>query len=224
MNLNPSDEERITRWIDGELEDAEVEDLLAANPELRGAKAKAGELGNLLRKELDNGEKIPYPDFFNHQLMKHIEDEDQAAAAAGAGPEAYRDLPSGAFFPFLRLSRKLAAYGFLLVLAGFIAWVVFSPGATGSQIVSTYTPNPDIEAKTFYSDEAEATVLLLEGLTEIPAQQEIRGVQLVAYTPSRKTAAVTLSSADARTQFVLIQDRQHGASIREINLEVRRSF
>ena len=87
-----------------------------------------------------------------------------------------------------------------------------------------YTPNPDIEAKTFYSDEAKATVLLLEGLAEIPAQQEIRGLQLIAYAPSRKTAAVTLSSADARTQLVLIQDRQDGAAIREIDPGVRRSF
>ena len=67
-------------------------------------------------------------------------------------------------------------------------------------------------------------VLLLEGLSEIPAQQEIRGVQLVAYTPSRKTAAVTLSSADARTRLVLLKDRVDGASIREIGPGAGRSL
>ena len=50
--MKPAEEEKLTQWIDGELSDDQVRDLLDAHPELSDLKNSASRTGNLLRQEL----------------------------------------------------------------------------------------------------------------------------------------------------------------------------
>jgi hypothetical protein len=215
--MKPQDEERITRWIDGDLPDSDVEDLLAAHPELRDAKSQSESLGNLLRKELDSGEKIPYADFFNHQLMKRIEEGDESPASTPAEKEALAE----SLFPRFTFFKKFAAFAAIGVAAVGVAAVsgilLFSNVQVGgSEIVSTYTPDPKLEAKTFFSDEANATVLLIEGLDEIPAQREVTGVQAVGYVPHDGASHFTLYSTSQIPMLVLALDNARRPHIHEL--------
>ncbi|MEM7146949.1 MAG: hypothetical protein AAF591_17595 [Verrucomicrobiota bacterium] len=210
--MNPQDEERITQWIDGDLSDADVQDLLDAHPELREAKSQSESLGHLLRKELDSGEKIPYADFFNHQLNKRIEEEDESPAATAARQEALAE----SMFPRFMFFKKLAPIAALAVIAVFVTLLFVNVPVGGSKIVSTYTPNPALEAKTFYSDEADATVLLIEGLAEIPAQQNITGVQAVGYTPGEGASHFTLYSPNNKPILALAIDHAAQPRLREL--------
>jgi hypothetical protein len=210
--MKPQDEERITRWIDGDLSDSDVEDLLAAHPELLDAKSQSKSLGNLLRKELDSGEKIPYADFFNHQLMKRIEDDAEAPASTPAEKEALAE----AMFPRFMFFKKFAAFAAIGVAAVFAIILFVSVQDSGSAIVSTYTPDPKLEAKTFFSDEANATVLLIEGLDEIPAQREVTGVQAVGYVPHDGASHFTLYSTSQIPMLVLALDNARRPHIHEL--------
>ena len=62
MKLNDEDEQRITRWIDGELSDNDVADLLSAHPELADEKKNASALGDLLRQELQPDREADVPE------------------------------------------------------------------------------------------------------------------------------------------------------------------
>jgi negative regulator of sigma E activity len=211
--MKPEEEERITRWIDGELPDSEVEDLLAAHPELREAKSQSEALGNLLRKELDTGEKIPYADFFNHQLLKRIEEETEAPASTAAEREALAE----SMFPRFTFFKKFAAFAAIGVAAVFAILFFVNVQVGGSEIVSTYTPDPRLEATSFYSDEANATVLLIEGLEEIPAQREVTGVQAVGYIPQDNRSHFTLDSAAGQPLLVLALDQARRPHVRELH-------
>ena len=73
--MKSEEEEKITQWIDGELDDDQVRDLLDAHPELNDLKSSTNKAGNLLRQELPLEEKLPYPDFFNHRIQQRLSEE-----------------------------------------------------------------------------------------------------------------------------------------------------
>jgi hypothetical protein len=164
------------------------------------------------RKELDSGETIPYSDFFNHQLSNRIKEEEEAPAPTAAEREALAE----SMFPRFMFFKKFAAFAAITVAAVFAILFFINIKVGGSEIVSTYTPDPSLEAKTFYSDEADATVLLIEGLEEIPAQREVSGVQAVGYIPKDGGSRFTLYSAGNKPMLVLALDQSRRPYIREI--------
>ena len=221
--MNPKDEERITRWIDGELDESEVEDLLAAHPELREAREAALETGRLLRKELETGDRIPFPDFFNRQVQRHIEDEQ----ALEERKKAYAEIPEANFFSWFNFSRNLAGAALLVLIGVFIGKAFFDSRRLGSEIVYTYAPDPSVTATMDYNADANATVLLLDGLSAIPAAREITGHRTAGYIPRSGGLVPTLYSADnPRTAFVLVKDHRDVPTVREVAVpsRSRRSF
>ena len=214
--MNPNDEEKITRWIDGELDESEVADLLEAHPELREAKEAALETGRLLRNELESGDKIPFPDFFNRQVLRHIEDEQALAERK----KAYEDVPEATFFSWFSFTRNFAGAALLILIGVFIGKAFHDSQGGGSEIVYTYAPDPSVTATMAYNEDANATVLLLNGLNAIPSAREITGHQTAGYTPKPGGSVPTLFSAnsDSRTAFVLIKDHRDIPIIREVDV------
>lgn len=183
--MKPTDEERITRWIDGELSDSDVADLLAADPELTTAKREAGELGELLRQELkpERSADVPHADFFSHRLRERIVEEANTGSSDASAGLSLRE--EARILPLFTRMRFAAGMAFVLMLAAMIGHAVWttSSSAAGSEVVSTYTPDPDVVATTRYSSEAEATVIVLEGVAEVPTGQSIAGVFPDSYQP-----------------------------------------
>ncbi len=202
--MKPNEEEMLTQWIDGELDDAEVAELLEAHPEWKDAKAEAQRVGNLLRSEMKAEEAVPYPDFFNHQIRKRILEEEEEAATEPAGWKE-----QAALFPWFTRFRLISGTAFVALLVGFVAMVATSP--TGhTEIVSTYTPNPGVTASMEYSDSAKAMVIRLDGLDEIPATQEVAGFRVKSYQPDIDARALTLEPADGAGQMLVLSADRAG--------------
>ncbi len=215
--MNPSDEEKLTRWIDGDLPDAEAEELLGRYPELRGEKEAAQKLAGLLKSELGKEQDIPFPDFFNHQIQRFIEEEKQS----GAPHAAYGEATEKSLFPWFTFWRNLAAGAFLLLLGFFIGTAFLdTDGQEGSTVLSAYTPNPAVASKLFYSDAARATVLLLDGLQAIPASHTITGHDTANYRPGTSGMVPALYSVGKETAYVLVKDEAQIPTVYEVDLAV----
>ncbi len=183
--MKPTDEERITLWIDGELSDSDVADLLVADPELASVKREATNLGDLLRQELkaDRAADVPHADFFSHRLRERIVEEANADSSDASARVSLRE--EAQILPLFTRMRFAAGLAFVVMLAAMIGHAILTSSSTavGSEVVSTYTPDPDVTATTRYSDEAEATVIVLEGIAEVPTGQSIAGVFPDSYQP-----------------------------------------
>lgn len=213
--MSPGDEERITRWIDGELDDAQIADFLASHPELRAERAAAHGVRDLLRRELESGGKMPFPDFFNRQIQRHIEEE----AELEARRKAYTQIPQAGFFSWFTFTRNIAGAALLVLIGVFIGKAFFDSRAAGSQVVNTYAPDPSVAATLFYSKPANATVLVLDGLSAFPAAREITGHSTAGYTPRSGGLVPTLySEDDAATAYVLVKDHRDLAVVREVEI------
>lgn len=153
----------MTRWIDGRLTAEEAKRALAAHPEWETEKRDATALGETLRASCALEGKIPYADFFNHQVRRRISEEDSESAqpAFQDGDEAVMR------FPLFQRLRWLAGAGFLVMLGILIAMATRQP-ADRSEVVSLYTPLPGARVSAVYESEAGATVIRLDGLEPLP--------------------------------------------------------
>ncbi len=208
--MKAEEEKKLTLWIDGELEDDQVRDLLEAHPELVNLKKSAGESGSILRQELPLEEQIPYPDFFNHRVQQRLLEDDETEAELPAATLK----EESQFFPFFTRSRLFAGLAFGTLAIGLIVHSVIGPDSMGSgihtEIVDTYTPNPQVIASSHFNSEAQATIILLEGLEEIPANIEVSGIFPRSYQPNAALAATTLRSRDTNEPLVILENDHYG--------------
>jgi len=216
--MKAEDEEKLTLWIDGQLEDDQVRDLLDAHPELADLKKSAGETGKLLRQQLPLEEDLPYPDFFNHRIRQRLEKEDTDAKLPALALKEEAQL-----FPWFTRSRLFAGFAFTAIAIGLIVHSVLGPDPTGSsdhtEIVGTYTPNPQVLASSRYDADAGATIIQLDGLAEIPADIQISGIFPRSYLPDASLAATTLRNRDTNEPIVILENDNYGRpSIRKTSL------
>ena len=195
-------QEQLTRWIDGDLEGDELRDfeaIVANDPQLREAKAEAEKLSHLLKADMPERD-IPNPDFFNNQIQRRIGEGSPAATAATA-PTA-----SG-ILSWFRSPFTLASAAAVLAVGLFVFSQKSTTGASEhTSVTSTYTPDREIAASHFYSDEADATVIMLDGLAALPDSTELNGQNVVSadhgspgelYNEDDQLAFVILEGADS---------------------------
>jgi anti-sigma factor RsiW len=191
-------QEQLTRWIDGELAGEELREFEAAaarDPQLREAKAEAESLRLLLQADMPERD-IPNPDFFNSQIQRRISEGTAKPAAAIA--------PAGGILSWFRSPFTLASAAAVFLLG----MVILSKGpsegsaADHTSVASTYTPDKNIVARLSYSEEADASVIMLDGLAALPDSTELKGQNIVSTdhgTPGQ------LYNEDSQLAFVLIQ-------------------
>ena len=170
--MRTSDEERLTRWFDGELEDDAVADLLARDPGLTEEKANAVRIQGLLREALHAEEKVPHADFFNAEVLRRVEAESDAEA----GLVRWSD--EAEVFPRFTRFRVASALGFAAALVAMVAHTLSRPPADRSEVVNAFTPDPEVSATAEYHRSAEATVIRLTGLPEVPAGDGLHGMEM----------------------------------------------
>jgi anti-sigma factor RsiW len=161
----PPEDTDLLRWLDDEMTPLERERFaarLTVEPALRREAESLQALGRSLRDHLPREMAVPHADFFNSQIQVRL-----ARETAGAG----RRLGAGAWLAWFRLPR-LAAAAALALLA---VVLVRQPPGGDSRVLATYTPDPGVHASTHFSEAAGATVLLLEGLEEMPAERPLVG-------------------------------------------------
>ena len=185
QQFSPDEEARITRWIDGELDDDAVADLLSAHPGLAEEKKSCPtSFGGLLHSELapDREKDVPYADFFSHRIRQRILEDDEEEMPSGDESVSLKE--EAEYLPLFTRMRWTAGLAFVAMLVGIVGYnLMTSPSAVGSEVVSTYTPDPMVTATTRYDSDAEATVIELDGLAEIPVDHSIAGVFAGSYQP-----------------------------------------
>lgn len=186
--MKEEDAIRATRWIDGEIKDSEVRDLLEAYPHLREERRAFRAMGDLLRRELEPEREVGSPGVFNRQILRRIEEEKERTFRN----QAYR------FFSWLTHSEwglPLAASATLLCLLLF-GFQMQEGGRFQSRVVHTFTPNPVHEASTQENGRAGVTVIELQGLAPVPETLQVMGYFPTASKEGPLMASTTYYEGD----------------------------
>jgi anti-sigma factor RsiW len=200
------EEELITRWIDGELDSAaqaEFDKLMSDDPKFPArAKAAAESLGDALRSSMAADVDPSYPDFFNSQIQKRIREEAAVASAVFGGGKV--SVLSWLRSPFT-MSAAAAACA---VFAGLL--ITRGGGESlggGSQVVSTYAPDPMVSVvRAEFDESAGATVIMLTGLQRIPDDVEVGGKDIATYEPAGPRGFGRFYTRDAELAYILETD------------------
>lgn len=170
---------RVTRWIDGELTDQDIKDLLERDPSLVEEREAAREIGQTIRREFEAEREVPFPDMFNRQLFRRIDDERQKTVWSSASR----------FFSWITLSEWGLPLASSATLMMFLCVGLQFQGSRHfrSRVVHTFTPNPAHVAKTSESGAAGVTVISLQGLDPVPESTQVMGF---FPTSSRKESLV----------------------------------
>lgn len=158
---------RVTRWMDGELRDEEIGDLLAEAPDLADQRHAMVEMGNLVREQFPPEMEVPFAEGFNRQVLRRIEEE-QERSLEGKVVRLF----SGVSASEWALPVAAAAALLLLLVAGL---QLDRGGDFRSRVVHTYTPNPSHAAQTQAHERTGVTVIDLAGLAPIPATEQVMG-------------------------------------------------
>lgn len=194
------------RWLDGEmpeLERAAFEQQLENDPSAQAELASTQHLSQLIKQELPASLTIPHADFFNSQIQVRLAQEDAADQRSST-----RTTKSG-WLSWLKMPWLLSS-----AAAAVIAIALLKPGTPTSSmadtlVMSTYAPNPNVVVSAFHSDEADATVLMLDGLDELPADRKVVGWNLNSGQPDPAFATTTFRSTTGQIEVVLTRDAQN---------------
>lgn len=187
----PSDNHDLIRWLDGEMNEVEralFEGLLAQDPALNKEAMEMKALSDGIRSHLPKEMEVPYADFFNSQIQVRIAQID----AESAGQKS--PLSVGAVLQWFRRPWFAVAGAAAMGVASFMTLAPASADHN-SRILSSYTPNAHVQARTFHDDAAQATVLMLDGLDEVPADRKVSGLNVHRSETDPEIAATSLYDA-----------------------------
>lgn len=202
MKTPPEDHDLI-RWLDGEMSEAESLRFTArldADPDLKAEAEMMKRLSADMRAALPKEMPVPYGDFFNSQIQMRIAQE-----------EALPETPARAtsWLDWLRLPgfATVATVTAAVVIAGVM--ILRGPEPTGSLVLSSYAPNQGVEVKSWQSPEAGATVLMLNGLEDLPADRQLVGYHIERSETDQAVAATTLYGDRGEVVLVVSKDARN---------------
>lgn len=196
----PDQSESITRWLDGTMSAAEkaaFQEKMQQDPVLRSEVSSLEKLGRMVRGNAMFEKPVPNPDFFNAQIQDRIFELQRA--------EERRKSPAGAgsWLSWWRAPLALAAAAALLAVGLFVTLRGDKPQ---TQVLGLYVPNPAVKASVKYNAEAQATVLSLEGLSDLPADKVISGLHVHHSDTDLEMASTTLYDDRGKVLLVMATD------------------
>lgn len=202
----PSEDHDLIRWLDGEMNDAECasfEARLKSDPILAKEAEQLRALSAGIQAHLPAEMKVPHADFFNSQIQVRIAQMDL---------DETRQKPTGitsvvdSLLVWLRQPWFATAGAVALAVLGFL-WMRPHTQDTGhSLILSSYTPGLGVEATTYHDHDADATVLMLDGLEDVPADRKISGISVHRSETQPEVASTTLFDATGTPLLVISRD------------------
>lgn len=201
----PTDDHELIRWIDGEMnetESARFEERLKQDPALSTEARKMRALSDTLRAHMPAEMRVPHADYFNTQIGVRITQMAlDDARARTTTPGWSTQLMQWFRQPWFALAGAAA----LAVLC----FMVMNPAgsdSSGSMILSSYTPNTHVQARTYHDQNADATVLMLDGLDAMPADRKISGVNIQRSEVEPELASTTMYDDKGAAVLMISRD------------------
>jgi anti-sigma factor RsiW len=192
----PSEDHDLIRWLDGEMTDAERVSFSArldADPALKAEVGMMQRMSTDLRAHLPAEMPVPYGDFFNSQIQIRLSQDEPLIPEVRAS-----------WLDWFRLPTVITAAA-AVIIAGFMI-MQKGPAAGDSVVHSFYVPNSSVQARTFHSKEAQATVLMLDGVEAMPADRKIVGYQIQRSETDQEVATTTLFGERGEVVLVVSKD------------------
>lgn len=189
MNTN-QDEQELTRWLDGEMNAAETaafEARLQLDPALRAEAELMRQLCADVKMYHPKVDDVSHPEFFNSQILERIGELERAEIQ-----QQEKRAPWLAWLhrPWLVVAGAAA----VLILIGQVMFQASPQTDDATTVQNTYAPNGNIQPRTYHSDDANATVLELDGLEAIPADSKVVGYKVHHSDTNPMVARTTLFS------------------------------
>ena len=201
----PTEDHDLLRWLDGEMSAAQkaaFESRLASDPALKEEAELMQRLSADLRTHLPAEMPVPYADFFNSQIQVRLAQEENRQQSAQVAEGWFGWLRK----PWLTPAFAAAA----IAMAALTMWQNGAPSEGADSLVnSIYVPNSAVQARSFHSDEAQATVLMLDGLEEMPADRKIVGFNIDRSEVDEAVAVTTLFGSDGKAVAVMAKDARN---------------
>jgi hypothetical protein len=194
------------RWLDGEMPAADraaFEQRLAADPGLQSEVDSARHLSHLLKKGLPAEMEVPHGDFFNSQIQVRLAQMDLQES---------RDVPSPArasWIGWLRMPWLIGAAAAVITVLLLRHDSGTGVSSSDTLVMSTYAPNPKVVVSAFHSDAAEATVLMLEGLEELPPERKVVGLRLQSGGPDAESLTTAFRGESGQIEVVMTRDARN---------------
>jgi hypothetical protein len=200
----PSEEHDLIRWIDGEMNETEIvtfEERLKQDPVLAKEARQMRELSTNIRAHLPAEMRVPHADYFNTQIEVRITQmalDDARAKQAAPG--------WGAMLQWLRQPWFALAGTAALAVLGFFLLNPATGDASESMILSSYTPNTHVQARTYHDSAADATVLMLDGLDAVPAERKVSGINIQRSEVEPELASTTMFDSHGTPVLMISRD------------------
>jgi len=198
MNTN-HDEQELTRWLDGEMNAAETaafEARLQLDPGLRAEAELMRQLCADVKTHFPRVADVSHPEFFNSQILERIGELERA--------DIRQQEKRSPWLAWLHRPWLVVAGAAAVIIL--VAQVMFQPDSTADDattVQSTYAPNSSIQPRTYHSNDANATVLELDGLEDIPADSKVVGYKVHHSNTDPMVARTTLYSEHGEVLQVL---------------------
>ena len=199
-----SEEHDLIRWLDGEMKEGEratFEERLKQDPVLAKEAQQMRALSASLRTHLPAEMRVPHADYFNTQIEVRIT---QMALDEARAKQAGFNF--GALLQWLRQPWFAVAGATALAVLSFVLLRPATGSASESMILSSYTPNTHVQARTFHDNAADATVLMLDGLDEVPAEKKVSGINIHRSELEPELASTTMYDAKGAAVLMISRD------------------
>ena len=168
----PPDDNTLALWLDDELkgeELARVEAWAADHPDQLAAREQVREWRKMIGDALPAAEEPPAAEFFNERIQHAIRDTHSTANS----PAKRRSSFSPVWMPLAACAGMVLAFWL-----GAMVQPADTPGSTADSTPHLYTPEQGVDAQWISSTDADATVIVLNGVTAIPDEVDFTAVAL----------------------------------------------
>jgi hypothetical protein len=176
MNTKP-DDELLALWLEDELEGEErleVEAWIAGREDWIAWRRETREWKHLLRSALPSEQAPPACEFFEARIEQMVREENPARRPENrAAPRPSRGGSVKFWLPAAAAAGMAVCFwaGTRVVSPG-VSAPVPAPVARQAQPI-LYTPEQGVKARAFQSEDAQAMVIVLDGVAAIPDSEEI---------------------------------------------------
>ncbi len=201
MNTNP-DETKLAMWLDDELagtELAEMNTWAAAHPEHLATRDELRKFRNMLTQNVPASEEPPYPDFFLTRINQGIRELETKPAAAIQSSN--RSFWKSWFMPLTACAGMVLAFTIGKQSGTKEAPIVIDESSKSVTTPLVYTPEAGVFAEWIPAAQANASVILLKGVTAIPDSTDFsETVYVPTARESDRTATLEPDSTENSTR------------------------